>query len=219
MAGKTVGDELEDLSPEALLERAYALQDEAEARALYRDWAASYDRTMLDGLGYLTPKRTAALLASRNGERGLPVLDVGCGTGLAGLELAGHGYRVIDGLDYSPEMLAVARSRGIYRDLHEADLNAPLPIGDATYAAMISTGTFTHAHVGAQCLDELFRLLAPGGLFACTVHKDVWEPAGFAAQTRRLEAAGILTTLSMEPGTYYSTSSEPEGHYILWRRN
>ena len=205
-------------SPEELLARAYALSDEAEAKALYRDWATTYDSAMLDGLGYLTPARTASLLADSLQDTNARILDVGCGTGLAGVELASRGFKQIDALDFSPEMLDVAGARGIYAERIEADLNAPLALADACYDAMICTGTFTHAHVGAACLDELFRVLRPGGLFACTVHKDVWQPAGFEDKIAELEQAGTLEVLVHEPGTYYAASTQSEGFYILWRR-
>ncbi|MEZ5871615.1 MAG: hypothetical protein R3D32_07145 [Nitratireductor sp.] len=45
-----------DLSPQSHFSLAlpYALKDAEQSLALYRDWAESYDATMLDGLGYLT---------------------------------------------------------------------------------------------------------------------------------------------------------------------
>lgn len=207
------GDEAREL-----LARAYALENDSEAKALYRDWAQTYDETMISGLQYLTPARTAEMLASFLADRHAVILDIGSGTGLAGAELAAKGFTTIDALDYSPQMLAVAEARGIYRKLIEADLNMPLDLPDAAWDAMICTGTFTHAHVGGKCLGELFRLLKPGGLFACTVHADVWEPAGFAEEVARLAAAGILETRHHEPGTYYASSQTPEGFYILWRK-
>jgi predicted TPR repeat methyltransferase len=201
-----------------MLERAYALKDAGEARALYRDWAREYDATMLEGLGYLTPARTAALLAAYLPDRRAAILDAGCGTGLAGVELARLGFDHLNGLDFSPQMLEVAGARGVYSRLFEADLTQTLPLADASFDAMICTGTFTHAHVGAACLPELFRVLRPGGLFACTVHKDVWEEAGFAAMTQDLALCGELAVLYHQPGTYYSHSQSPEGWYCVWQR-
>lgn len=201
-----------------LLARAYALQTETESKALYRDWAQTYDETMLDGLGYVTPQRTADLLSSALHDRQANILDVGAGTGLAGVELARHGFVNLDALDYSAQMLAVAGKRGIYKNLLEADLNQPLELENETYDALICTGTFTHAHVGAACLDELFRILKPGGGFACTVQKDIWDEAGFKKTCERLENSDIMTTQSFEPGTYFETSTEPDGWFILWQK-
>lgn len=201
-----------------MLDRAYALKDAGEARALYREWARGYDKTMLDGLGYVTPARTAQLLAAYFPARAARVLDVGAGTGLAGAELARLGFTHVDALDFSVQMLAVAGSRGVYQTLVEADLTQPLALAADRYDAMICTGTFTHAHVGAGCLPELFRVLKPGGLIACTVHKDVWEEAGFAEMTAAMALGGKLAVLYHQPGTYYLGSQSPEGYYCIWQR-
>jgi predicted TPR repeat methyltransferase len=201
-----------------LLRKAYSLSSQEETRSLYRQWAQTYDHTMLVELGYLTPARTARLLAEHLADKNPVILDVGSGTGLAGVELAGLGFATIDALDYSPEMLAVADHRNVYRACIEADLNKPLAMTDHAYDALICTGTFTHAHVGAACLDELFRIMKPGGVFACTVHKDVWQPSGFATITAALEKAGTLKTLHRQMGTYYTKSTEPEGWYIVWQK-
>ena len=201
-----------------LVERAYSVSDPDEAKELYRDWAESYDASMVDGLAYLTPSRTAEMLARHLADHEAPVLDVGCGTGLAGAALRAHGFSEIDAIDFSPEMLAVAGRRGIYGRLVEADLTKSLPIADAAYSAWICTGTFTHAHVGADCLDELLRILRPGGLLACTVHNDVWEPMGFAAKFASLTASGALSEVENVQGPYYETDTEPEGRYLTYRR-
>ena len=113
------------VSPEAaeLLERAYALDSDEKSRALYRDWAQTYDETMLQGLHYQSPQTVARLLAAHLPDRQAAVLDIGCGTGLLGQGLAEHGFGTIDGLDVSPEMMQVAQRRGVYRRFIEADLN------------------------------------------------------------------------------------------------
>ena len=202
---------------EELLARAYALDNDRDALELYRDWAGTYDRSMVDGLGYLTPRKTAFMLSTYLEDRQAQILDVGTGTGLAGSHLADLGYKTIDALDYSKEMLDVAAERNIYRNFILADLNEPLDIPDNSYDALICTGTFTHAHVGAACLDELFRIMKPGGMFACTVQKDVWETQGFAEKTRDLTQTGISRTLGMIMDIYFENDEEPQGWYITWQ--
>jgi len=198
-----------------LLERAYGLASPEASLLLYRDWASTYDSTMLDGLGYLSPTRLAELLAGRLADRRAAVLDVGCGTGLAALELARRGYSAFEGVDVSADMLAAAGARGLYRRLWQADLTRPLPMLDVAYDAAICVGTFTHGHVGPECLGELMRVLRPGGMLACTVHRDVWARMSFDAEIARLEAEGRLGRLLVEPGVYYASSAEPDGWYCL----
>lgn len=208
---------------EELLRRAYNLASEEQTHDLYREWAETYDDTMINGLSYATPRKTASLLTGALPDKTVRILDVGCGTGLAGAELASHGFRSIDGLDFSPEMLSVARkctvgNVPVYSETITADLNSKLEIPSAFYDGMICTGTFTHAHVGPQCLDELFRVLKSGGLFACTVHKDIWEELGFEKKVRALVSNGVMRTQGMVMDVYFDTDSEPQGWYILWEK-
>jgi predicted TPR repeat methyltransferase len=201
----------------ALLRRAYALSTQDEGAELYREWADTYDRTMLDGLGYRSPQRLVDQFARLVLWRDQPVLDIGCGTGLVGVELAGHGFGTIDGLDLSVPMMDEAMARGIYRTAIAADLNQPLPVADGAYGAAISTGTFTSGHVGASCLDEIVRVLRPGGLLSCTVHHAVWHDLGFDEGFARLEREGALTAVEVVTGGFYESTSD-DGRFCLYRR-
>lgn len=208
------------VSPEAarLLERAYALDSDEKSRALYRDWAETYDETMLQGLQYQSPATVARLLAEHLPARATPVLDVGCGTGLLGQGLAGHGFTTIDGLDVSPEMMQVAQRRGVYRKFHAADLHQPLAIADGTYGGMSCCGTFTHGHVDARCLDELFRILRPQAPFAFTVKREVFAPLGFEARLAALVAAGTIRQTLFVHDRHYATSEQPDGVFCVYTR-
>ena len=55
-----------DEQSSALLRRAYAVATTADGQQLYQDWAATYDATMLEGLGYLTPRLVAEALAQHS---------------------------------------------------------------------------------------------------------------------------------------------------------
>jgi SAM-dependent methyltransferase len=97
--GKTVWMSHHELIPPnvgeheaALLRRAYALSTQAEGAQLYSEWASTYDRTMVDGLGYTSPGLLTDLFARCVAWRDQRVLDLGCGTGLVGAQLVRHGY-------------------------------------------------------------------------------------------------------------------------------
>ena len=84
-------------------------------------------------------------------------------------------------------MLDQAELKGIYDELILADVSKPLAIADDTYAGAISSGTFTHGHVGADALCEISRVLRPGAPFAFTVHSEFWDNSGFPEVLDHLE--------------------------------
>lgn len=167
------------------LDEAYQINGPADARRMYGDWAESYDDSFGAAWGYIAPREIAAILRREMDPAGV-ALDIGAGTGLVAEHL--HGLTV-DALDITPEMLAVARGKGLYRHLIEADLTQPLALPDAGYDAVVSCGTFTHGHVGPQCLTELLRITRPGAIFVCGTIAAVLDGEGFGSALARLVAA------------------------------
>lgn len=204
--------------PTAFVDEAYHLDNAEDMAAFYRKWAADYDRQMLEELDYLSPFHIAEKLTQCLGDKEAAILDVGCGTGLTCRLLAERGYQRLDGIDLSAEMLAVARERGIYRNLVQGDLNQPLLLDTASYDGVISSGTFTHGHVGAKPLDELFRVLKPSGILACTVHQDLWQSMGFQDHFTALVQQGIAQQISLHLDSYYG-GSPPEGWFCVYRKS
>ena len=212
----TKNDELAN-TPEQLLARAYSLDgnDPDATLKLYADWAETYDQSMLDGLSYRSPQRIASLAAMTEARRDVRVLDVGCGTGLLASCLRAEGFTRIDGLDYSAPMLAVAQRESRIDEAFLRDLNERLEMGEACYDMLVSTGTFTHGHVGAGCLPELLALLEPGGNLICTVHRDVWDDGGFGIGLQALTETKVAEVRSREAGRLFADDSEPTGWYLV----
>ena len=200
------------------VERARAIASPAEAKALYSEWASRYDGDVYGEFKVTGTARIAALLASHLTDRSASIIDLGCGTGAAGAELKRAGFADTDGLDLSPEMLAVARSKAIYRHLVAADLLAPLAIADGAYDAAISAGTFTTGHVGAAAIPEVVRIVRPQGLIACVIARSFWQAGGFETMIRELTEAGRLRILhdSLEP---VREDGPPEGHFLVLQRD
>ncbi len=160
------------------LEAAYGATSPEDNRRLYAAWAASYDDGFAARTGYRLPVLVAARFAALGGAG--PVLDAGAGTGLVGAALAQAGVGPVDGIDLSEEMLAAAAAKGVYRHLVRADLTRALPPLPAPYRGLVSSGTFTHGHLGPEALAPLVALMAPGGLAVLSVNLGVWD-RGFAA--------------------------------------
>ena len=204
-------------TPEQLLTRAYALRgnDPGETLKLYADWAETYDQTMLDGLCYRSPQRLAMLAAATEARRDVRVLDVGCGTGLLASSLRAQGFNRVDGLDYSAPMLAVAQREGRIDEAFLRDLNERLEMGAESYDMLVSTGTFTHGHVGAGCLPGLLALLVPEGRLICTVHRDVWDEGGFGAGLQALTDASVAEVRSRQADRLFADDDKPSGWYVV----
>ena len=141
---------------------------------IYDRWSDTYDEYM-EQSGYRHPAICVALLARHVPAGALPVLDAGVGTGLIGGLMNIIGYQHIDGLDISTGMLDRAREKGVYRELHVADLTQPLDLPDGSYRAIISSGVFTTGHVGSEGLHNLLGLCQTGGHIVMTVKAPVWN--------------------------------------------
>lgn len=185
-----------------LLERAYALADADEARALYDEWAGSYDADLADdSQGYVGPVVAAEAVARIAGVDG-EILDAGCGTGLVGAALAQHGAHTIDGVDLSPGMLERAKATGAYRRLAPADLSRPLPTAADSYDVVVCVGTLTHGHVGPGAFGEFVRLARPGGTIVATVLDDIWDSGGYRAEVGRLAQMAMVEIVSTDVVDY-----------------
>ena len=189
----------------AHLEAAYSIGSVTEAKRVYADWASSYDATFAVKMGYTAPQRIAALFLAEGGQTAQPVLDIGAGTGLVAEALPGL---EIDGIDLSPEMLAQAEAKGLYRNRIVADLTGTLPVADGTYHGFVSAGTFTHGHVGAECLPELLRIAAPGALFCCGTRPAVYDGMGFGSALALAAARGQITPPHFHEISIYDAAHE-----------
>ena len=186
-----------------LLQKAYAVQTPEEVKNLYRDWASSYDKDLLsDNLSYVAPKEAVKVFARHFDNISAHILDVGCGTGLSGQALASAGYKLIDGVDLSEEMLEQARLKGIYNSLFQADLTAGLKVPDNHYDAVLSVGTFTHGHVGPEGLNEVIRVVKPEGIVCLTVNEGVYEKSNYPDKLEQLAEQQICSVAELVDADY-----------------
>ena len=204
-----------DLSSTEMLDRAYAVTSSKDIQNLYRDWSNTYDQHLQDGLGYLAPAVLAAMLAPYIADQKSKILDVGCGTGLVGIQLEELGYVNVDGLDFSQDMLEAARKKRVYQNLIAADLNAFLKLSDESYDAMICCGTFTIGHVGPDALNELLRILKSGAPLVCTINAEVWIEYGFDRWLDIAESEQRLVLKEKTSEKYFSKSDERGNFCVL----
>jgi SAM-dependent methyltransferase len=158
---------------------------------------ARYYDLLYAGKDYAAEAQYVHQLIQRHRPGGTRLIDVGCGTGAHGAELARLGYRLL-GIDASPEMLAAARERAVPLP---ADHPGSLDFAEGDARSFRSPNRFDVAtslfHVmsyqtGNDDVAAAFATVAahlePGGLFIF----DFWYGPGVltdlpAVRVRRLE--------------------------------
>ncbi|MFT3818230.1 MAG: tetratricopeptide repeat protein [Rubrivivax sp.] len=195
----------------------------AYVQGLFDDYAADFDRHLVDKLDYHAPAALQRLLLGPGIGRSAfgEVLDLGCGTGLCAPLLRPLAQRLL-GVDLSAAMLRAAAARGLYDELQQADLVPHLQ-------ALAASGRRVELLVAADVLIYLgdlaplfaaaARVLAPGGLFAFSVEiappeqPFVLQPslryAHGEAALRRLAAAHGLQPLRDERGLLRVEQGQP----------
>jgi SAM-dependent methyltransferase len=179
---------LDDSERTDRLQNVYSARDNRELASSYDEWAEDYEDDVLS-LGYAIPA-VAAGFVGRFVPLGGRVLDAGAGTGLFGSILSVLGYEDLVGIDISERMLEKAGQKNAYRRLHRMVMGEPLGFEDGSFSAAVSVGVFTTNHAPPKALDELVRVVEPGGWVIFSVREDVYREEGFEEKQASLEKAG-----------------------------
>jgi SAM-dependent methyltransferase len=176
-------------------------KNDDEVLGIYKDWALLYDKDNDDLLGTVSQPNTVQIFHEYVKDCKLKIIDVGCGTGLVGLELQNLGFSNFDGIDISQEMIDIAQGRG-YNSLFIGNLNKLLPIDSSSYDAALCVGVFTHGHVGPDRFSELVRIVKSEGIICFTINEDVYESYGFDIAIKRLESENVWEVLDIKKHDY-----------------
>ncbi len=141
-------------------------------RVLFDGYAETFEAHVI-GLGYRVPgllrEATRAHLPLGGQGRLGPVLDLGCGTGLAAVAMSDLPLGPWHGIDLSPKMLAIARATGLYDTLTEASLLAGLSQEGPDYAVAVAADVLCYVGALGPVLGALHRRLLPGGLLLASL--------------------------------------------------
>lgn len=137
------------------------------------------------------------------------VLDVGCGPGYLATYLASSAAEAkIWAMDISPEMLTLVGERAMQNGLSRriipvhGDMKS-LPFAPASFDAVVSSFALHHLADVGRGIDELLRVLRPGGAF---VVKDLVRPASLARAKWLVEFFGTILGYSAAAKKQYFDS-------------
>jgi len=143
-----------------------------EIKDAYKDFATGYDKCF----NTIHPNRAQHMvddlvrLVEKTGNKisEVKVLDVAAGTGIVGKALWDVGFRHITALDFSREMLAVAKKKGGYENYIVSGMGNVIPEGmePKTFDCVIMVGGFAAGHVPLTSLHTMARLCKKGGIVA-----------------------------------------------------
>ena len=154
--------------------RARAMKDAVRSdpgyvRHLFDQFSSDYDSRMRGPLAYAAPEILRDLADMvMHGRSQLSILDLGCGTGLAGAAFQPLAAR-LDGLDLSPAMLEKARARGIYDDLAVGDIETALAAPGRSYDLILAADTLVYLGDLAPVFRGARSRLTAEGYFLFTV--------------------------------------------------
>jgi predicted TPR repeat methyltransferase len=138
---------------------------------LYQRFSSFYESNMVDELGYEGPIHLGKVIDQALGNRTqLSILDLGCGTGLAGRVVADRAVRLV-GVDLSAEMIECARSLSIYDELHVAEITDWLNASDEMFDLIIACDTLIYFGDLGQVIAPASRHLSSDGVIAFSVEQ------------------------------------------------
>jgi predicted TPR repeat methyltransferase len=164
----------------------------AYVKTLFDQYAAKFDRHLVEALAYRGPEiLEAAISRAAPGRIFAHALDLGCGAGLFGAAFRGKAKR-LTGIDLSPAMIEQARGKRLYDCLIADDLLdflAAEPERSADLAA--AADVFVYIGDLAPVFAAVSRVLEPDGLFA------------FTAQRRQSDGYGVGEDMRFSHGEAY----------------
>lgn len=199
---------------EKFLDNVYDLVTAEKTKAFYDDWSNTYDTEVAEN-GYATPARAAEALAGVTTDRTEAIMDLGCGTGIAGAALRAAGFTTLDGSDFSAAMLEKAREKGIYRSLIKGDLGNEMPFADGAYRIITAIGVLNPGHAPAQLFDRVWAKLPKGGLFAFSLNDHALADPTYEGRLNEYLDCGAVRLLFREYGEHLPKIGLKSNVYVV----
>jgi predicted TPR repeat methyltransferase len=159
-------------------------------RTLFDQYAPRFDRALAD-LSYSAPEKLREAVTKHDTRFGT-MLDLGCGTGLAGAAFRPH-VDWLAGVDLSPKMIEEARRKGLYDRLTVGDVARFLnDESEQSAHLIIAADVFAYIADFGEVAAAAARVLASDGVFGFTVETHDGEGAIVGPKMRYAHSADFV---------------------------
>jgi predicted TPR repeat methyltransferase len=177
---------------------------------LFDQYADRFDQHLVGKLKYRTPDSLFDVVSRLMPSGNLDILDLGCGTGLAGSRL--HPLaRTLTGVDISPSMLEVARQRKIYDNLVCSELIEYLRSQSGNFDLAVAADVFVYIGDLSAVFQGVRAALRDRGIFGFSVEAGDEQDFALRATRRYAHSRTYLQRLADDHG-FLVKSIEP--HFI-----
>lgn len=165
-------------------------------KALFDGMAEEFDARLVEGLGYRFSLELPRYLGPSPSTPRLDVLDLGCGTGLAGPILRPLARR-LEGVDLSSAMVEKALARGVYDRVRACSLQVALQgSGDTSWDLLVAADVLIYVGDPEPLLAEAGRVLRPGGSLLCSL-ETAEDGRAYLLQPSGRYAHGVQATIDL----------------------
>ena len=140
------------------------------------------------------------------------ILDFGCGCCRVARHWPSRTDAAITGVDYNPRQIAWCRRHLPFGHFAVNDLLPPLAFPDASFDLIYALSVLTHLPVEAQFawLDELARLLRPGGYLLLSLHGAHYRDEMSADELSTFDRGDVVVRHATVAGTNRCTTFHSE---------
>lgn len=142
------------------------------------------------------------------------ILDFGCGVGRVLRHWSTLRGPVLHGTDYNPDLVAWCRANLAFARFEVNGLDRRLTADDAAFDLIYALSVFTHLSEPLQrfWIDELARVLRPGGYLLITAHGAHYLEQLSAPEREQFRAGRLVVRSTRREGSNDCAAFHPEGY-------
>lgn len=166
---------------------------------LFDSYAPQFEKHLVEKLDYHIPSLLRERVLEALPRRDLDVLDLGCGTGLCGVEFRPIAQRLV-GVDIAPQMIKIAQARNVYDELHTGDLAPVLNAAPNQFDLIVAADVLVYVGDLGDFLPAVARALKSRGIFACSLEDYPGEGFILHPEERYAHSIGYFRKLAADCG-------------------